>query len=163
MRLNRRAAIALAAILLAFPAQAHAGAPIVIGPAHEEGVEPIADCGSFDVLDEYSIDYVLRVHVDANGDPIRGVEQVQGTDTFVNSVTGKRIPTKFANSVKIDFEAGLGATSGIIYRVTVPGMGAVFLDVGRIVTNQSGDIVAFRAGPHQFFDADFSRLCAALA
>ena len=89
-------------------------------------------------------------------------EQVSETDTFTNSVTGKALPTRFHNAVHIDPNTGLGANTGVIFRLTVPGSGAVFLDVGRIVTNQAGDIVTFQAGPHQFFSGDLAGLCGAL-
>ena len=52
---------------------------------------------------------------------------------------------------------------GIVFKVTFPGAGAVFLDIGRIVTNQAGDLVTFQAGPHPAFDEDVAQLCAALA
>jgi hypothetical protein len=54
-------------------------------------------------------------------------------------------------------------TAEVISRLTVPGSGAVFLDVGRIVTNQASTVITFQAGPHQFVDGDFAGLCAALA
>ena len=44
--------------------------------------------------------------------------------------------------------------AGVLYRATVPGSGAVFLDVGRIVTDQAGTIVNF--------PGDLEGLCAAL-
>jgi hypothetical protein len=50
----------------------------------------------------------------------------------------------------------------VIYRVTVPGSGLVFIDAGRIVTNQAGTEITFQAGPHQAFDGDIAGLCAAL-
>jgi hypothetical protein len=141
---------------------ARAARPDVLGPVHDEGVSEIADCGSFTVLDRFSIDFTLRFFYDKNGNLVRLLEHVSGTDTFINSVTGKAYPTRFHNTVHIDPATGLGATTGVIYKLTVPGSGAVFMDVGRIVTNQAGDIITFQAGKHQFFSGDFAGLCRAL-
>jgi hypothetical protein len=154
--------ILLAAALAAAPTAAAAG-PVVIGPDHEEGLAPLADCGSFEILDAYSIDATMRLFLGADGDPAWAIETVSGVDTLTNSVTGKAIAAPFHNSVRIDFATGLGAFGGIIFRVTLPGAGVIFLDAGRLVASQDGSIVTFRAGPHQFIDGDFDALCAALA
>jgi hypothetical protein len=142
------------------------GKPEVIGPITDSGLEEgFVDCGAFLIDDRYELTFTLRLMSDKDGNLVKGVETVSGTDTFINATTGKEIAAPFHNHVLIDFTADppLGANSGVIYKVTVPGAGAVFLDVGRIVTNQDGDIIAFRAGPHQAFDGDFAGLCAALA
>jgi len=157
-------ALVLAGFAALAPASpAFAAAPVVEGPTHAEGTSEIADCGSFTILDQFSTDFTLRLFFDRDGTLVRLEEQVSGTDTFVNSETGEAIPTSFHNAVHIDPDAGLGANTGVVFRVTLPGSGAVFLDVGRIVTNQAGTIVAFEAGPHQFFGGDFAGLCEALA
>lgn len=140
--------------------------PVVIGPERETGLEEgFVDCGAFVVDDRFDLTFTLRLFFDKAGNLVKGVEQVSGTDTFINASTGKELTGRFHNNVIIDFtvDPPLGANVGVIYKVTVPGAGAVFLDVGRIVTDQSGDIVAFQAGPHQFFDGDVDGLCAALA
>jgi hypothetical protein len=143
-----------------------AGKPVVIGPETDAGLaEGIIDCGDFLVDDRYEVTFTLRLYFDKAGNRVKGVEQVSGTDVFINAASGKEIPTKFHNNVLIDYTSDppLGANAGVIFKVTVPGAGAVFLDVGRIVTDRTGEIVAFEAEPHQFFDGDVAGLCAALA
>jgi hypothetical protein len=108
------------------------GAPVVIGPETDAGLEEnFANCGTFMVQDRFNTVFTLRLFFDNAGDLVRGVEQVSGTDTFINSVTGKAITAPFHNNVLIDFTSDppLGANSGVLYKVTVPGAGAVFLDV----------------------------------
>jgi hypothetical protein len=142
------------------------GKPDVIGPVTDSGLAAgFADCGEFMVDDRFELTFTLRLLSDKHGNLVRGVETVSGTDTFINATSGKEIAAPFHNHVLIDFttDPPLGSNTGVIYKVTVPGAGAVFLDVGRIVTNQAGDIIDFRAGPHQAFDGDFGGLCAALA
>ena len=138
--------------------------PVIVGPIHEEfPEEELFDCGSFTILVKSELDFTLRRFFDADGTLVKIVETVSGVDTFINSVTRKEIAAPFHNTVHIDFDPPPRrvANMGIIFKVTVPGAGAVFLDIGRIVF-QAGEIV-FQAGPHQFFDGDFDALCAALA
>ncbi len=148
---------------LAGPSVVFAVEPVVIGPIHEEGTERFAKCNGFTNLDEYVLDYTLRQLFDQDGNLVKMEETVSGTDTFINSKTGKAIAAPFHNNVLIDPQTRFGANAGVIFKVTVPGAGAVFLDVGRLVTNQAGTEITFRAGPHQFFDGDLDGLCAALA
>ena len=147
----------------AVPSVVFAEEPVVLGPIHEEGTDRFAKCKGFTILDEYVLDYTLRQFFDRDGNLIKMEETVSGTDTFINSRTGKAIAAPFHNNVLIDPETGFGANAGVIFKVTVPGAGAVFLDVGRIVTNQAGTEITFEAGPHQFFDGNLDGLCAALA
>jgi hypothetical protein len=135
----------------------------VVQTFHDEGVAELWNCGAFKILDQYVLDFTERWFYDRAGTLIRIEEHVSGTDTLVNSLTGKSYTGRFANNVIVDPVTRLGANAGIIYRITVPGAGAIFLDVGRIVTDRFGTIIAFRAGPHQAVDGDFARLCAALA
>jgi hypothetical protein len=45
----------------------------------------------------------------------------------------------------------------------VPGSGAVFLDVGRVIFDFDEVRLVFLAGQHQFFEGDVEGLCAALS
>jgi uncharacterized protein YehS (DUF1456 family) len=163
--LMRRVTVVLgvAAIMVVMAASSAAAAkPEVDGPFHDEDTVFFADCGEFQILDRYVLDFTIKWFSDKDGNRIRGVEQVSGTDTFINSVTGKEIAAPFHNTVIIDPTTATGANNGVIYRVTVPGSGLVFIDAGRIVTNQAGTEITFQAGPHQAFDGDIAGLCAAL-
>ena len=142
---------------------ASADGPVVADPIHEEGSAVLVDCGGFQVLDVYELNYITRRFFDEEGNLVKIVEQVWGTDTFINSVTGTAYPMDFHNNVVVDFSTTppQGANMGVIYRLTVPGAGAVFLDVGRIVLDRQGNVY-FQAGPHQFFDGEVEALCAAM-
>jgi hypothetical protein len=158
--------LAVAAIMAVMAASSAAAAPPEIeGPFHDEGTVVFADqsaCGDFQILDRYVFDFTFTTFFDKDGNPVRAIEQVYGTDTFINSVTGKEIAAPFHNTVHIDLTTGFGSLTGVVYRATVPGAGVVFLDAGRIVSNQDFSVVTFQAGPHQFFDGDLDGLCAAL-
>ena len=155
------AGFAFCSSLLLAPACARADAPIIVGPITDSGTAFIWDCGAFDILDEYVVNFTVRRMRDRDGTVIRLVEQVWGVDTFVNSVTGKALPAPYHNNTFVDFAAGRANIAGIIFKVVVPGVGPVFMDLGMITTDRE-DNVYFRAGPHQFFDGDFNALCAAL-
>lgn len=157
--------LVLVALLAVLPvAGVQADAPVVEGPFREVGSIVIADCGSFQVVDLYELNYIERQFYDQESNLVKIVEQVWGTDTFTNSVTGKAYTMNFHNNVVVDFSTSppRGANMAIIFRLVVPGAGAVLLDVGRIVLDRQGNIY-FRAGPHQYYDGDLEGLCAALA
>ncbi len=155
--------LGVAAIMAVMAASSAAAAPPEIeGPFHIEDTVEFADCGEFQILDRYVLDYTFTTFFDKDGNPVRAVEQVSGTDTFINSVTGKEIRAPFRHSVNIDLTTGFGSLTGVVYRAAVPGSGVVFIDAGRIVSNQDFSEVTFRAGPHQFLEGDLAGLCAAL-
>jgi hypothetical protein len=138
---------------------ASADGPIIIGPSHYEGSDVLADCGSFQVLDVYDLNQTEKAYFNKEGNLVKVIIEAWGTDTLTNSVTGKAYAGSFHNSSLIDFSTTprRSAIMGVIYRVTVPGVGVVFLDVGRVVFERGTGIV-FQAGPHQLFDGDFEAL-----
>jgi hypothetical protein len=79
------------------------------------------DCGTFQILDSYSLDFTLIFLSDKSGTLVKILEQVGGTDTFINSITGKSYTERFHNTVDIDPTAHVGATNGVISHLTVPG------------------------------------------
>jgi hypothetical protein len=142
------------------------GEPLHLGPFHFEGTEVLADCGTFQVLDHYVADLTVTQFLDDQGIRVRDVRQFSGTDTYINSATGKSITERFHNTLLVEYEAGIRTqivNSGVGYRLTVPGGGAVFLDVGRVVYDGQFNVVFWEAGPHHFLDGDFAGLCAAMA
>jgi hypothetical protein len=154
--------VAALSALVAPLSAAPAAGPVVIGPTHLEGTFELADCGSFKVLDQFALDFTMRLFFDQEGMLVRIERQVSGTDTFVNSETGKAITANVRHAVHIDPAVAMGATTGILFRLTVPGSGAVFLQVGRLVINRTGTVIDFQAGPSQFVEGDVAGLCEAL-
>jgi hypothetical protein len=125
----------------------------------------IGDCGDFQVINDFVLNFRTKLFFDENGELVRIVEQINGTDTFVNSATGKNLTSRFQNTEHIDATAQTITVTGVIGRLTVPGSGAVLLDVGRIVIDLAEEEpkVTFQAGPHQLVEGDdLPELCAAL-
>jgi hypothetical protein len=122
-------------------------------------VVEFADCGAFKVDDHYVLDFSRKLYFDKDGTLIKTIVDESGTDTLVNRTTGKSYTGRFHNTLLIDPTTRTRAAVGIIVKITVPGSGAVLLDVGRFVTDSTG--ITFQAGPHQAIGADFAGLCAA--
>ena len=141
---------------------ASAATPVFEDVFIDAGEAVLADCGAFLVLDRYVLSYRVARYFDRNGVEVRVIEHVSGTDTLINSATGAAYPTTFHSTAVIDPQAHRAAFIGVIFRLTLPGAGAVFLDVGRVVADPQGNL-SFQAGPHQFYDGDLAGLCAALA
>jgi hypothetical protein len=154
-------AVLLSCVLLALSiSSADAKAPEVIGPIHDEGQDVLGSCGDFEVVDNWILNFTLRFMLDSSGNRIRLVEETWGVDNFTNSVTGKTLAGPYHNNTFVDFDADRAIITGVVFKAVVPGVGPVFLDIGRIVF--AGEDLEFLAGPHQFFSGDFDALCASL-
>jgi hypothetical protein len=128
-----------------------------------QGNDPIADCGSFEVWDEFTLSWRGTEHYDQDGNIVRVVEHVWGVDRLYNPDNGKSLdPATFNQGEAVDLVEGQVKVSGVVFRITVPGSGAVFLDVGRYIIDFDEGLV-FLAGQHQFFEGDLDGLCAALS
>lgn len=157
--------LVLVSLLTLFPfSVALADGPIIVGPIYNEGTDLLVDCGSFQVLDVYQQTEIFRWFYDQDGNLVQIVGQNWGTDTFTNSVTGKAYPMSFHNNILVDYTPAPRrvANVGLLYRLVIPGAGAVVLDVGRLVF-QRGSGLIFEAGPHQVIDGDLEALCVAMA
>jgi len=151
------------ALLTAFavPSGSFAAKPMVSHEHVEGDPEPIAECESFTILIQSSYDLTERRFFDRKGTLTKLEGSASGTDTFINSETVKAIEAPFRNNFLGDPQTPQRASTGVIFKVTVPGAGAVMLEIGRLVF-QAGELV-FQAGPQQFSDGDLDALCAALA
>jgi hypothetical protein len=142
------------------------GGPVQLGPFYQQGTDLVADCGTFQVLDHFVIERRITRFFYDNGIRKSDIRQLSGTDTFTNSVTGKSYTMTFHNTTFIDFDTSGNfvqlANSGIGYRLTIPGGGAVFVDIGRFEVDTEGNVI-WEAGPHHDLDGDFTGLCAAMA
>jgi hypothetical protein len=153
----------IAAMMVAMAAMAGSAAatkPVVVEDTGKDDVV-VANCGNFLVRDAFVFDFSAKLFFDENGELVMIVEQIRGTDTFYNPDTGKAFTSRFQNTEHIDPAADTDAVTGVISLLTVPGSGAVLLDVGRVVF-QGGE-VTFQAGPHQVVGGDVAGLCEALA
>jgi hypothetical protein len=129
----------------------------------EFGDEPTGiDCGTFEVWDDYELHWRGVEFYDDGGNVVRVVEHIWGVDRLYNPVTGTSVSGVFNNSEVVDLVNGRITENGSIFKIIVPGAGAVFIDVGKFIIDfETG--LEFLAGRHDFFDGDTAGLCAVLA
>ena len=136
-------------------------APVRLQP--ETGTELIAECGEFDVLTDFVVDGQSTIFFDSDGNPDYARVHLRFVDFFYNSETGEGFTEHEHSNTLLDLPSGEEVTSsGVSYRVTVPGEGVVLLEAGRLEFNEAGEVV-FVAGPHQVLSQDTDKLCEALA
>lgn len=150
------------AVMLAGSPAAFADTPVTTSGT-ETGDEFLADCGAFDLRDRFVFDWVGKLFFDDDGNLTRIVEHVGGSDTFYNSVTGESVTGTINSGETVDFVKGTVTQNGTLGRITVPGEGAFFFDVGKYVIDFEVGLVFLAGSHHAFFEEDYSRLCELLA
>jgi hypothetical protein len=128
-------------------------------PLH--GSQLLADCGGFQVFDDYDAMIDQTNYYDNDGNRVEIHQAINGTDTYRHSVTGQSITMGTHFMVHVDMQTMLNSSSGMQYHLVVPGLGNVLLDVGRTVYDLNAGTFVFLAGPHQVATGDTAGLCAA--
>ena len=125
------------------------------------GTQQLADCGTFQVMDDYDgIVYVTNFY-DNDGNLIKTHLAINATDTYRQSVTGQSITMPSHFMVILDRRTMVESGNGLQYHLMVPGLGHVLLDAGRAVYDYNVGAFVFFAGLHQVATGDTSGLCAA--
>lgn len=163
MRVRSIVTIFAAGVLVMWGVLPHAWAvePIKVSGTRV-GNDLLADCGTFEIWDEFELNFEGALHLDESGNVVRVVEHIWGVDRLYNPANGASVSGSFNQGEIVQPIEGEVAVNGIIFRISVPGAGAVFLDVGRFVFTFEGSLV-FAAGQHDFFAGDLAGLCAELA
>jgi len=151
-----------ALVLIAGPGGASA-APPERSESVLQGSQVLAHCGGFDVLDQYNVSVVTTRFFDQSGAVVEIHLLLQGTDTYVRSDTGRAIVQPSSFMARIDRPTLVNISTGLQYRLVVPGLGNVLLDAGRTVFDFTTGSFVFLAGPHQVVTGDTAGLCAAFA
>jgi hypothetical protein len=169
--LARLRALALGLVLLlapllglAQPALAAADAPIVdVVRVDERTVSQ--ECG-FPVEDHVEGTIRYAVHFDQDGTPFMEILNYRLRETYTNLDTGESIFTPEVGIDRFSITRNgdrLVVQIGIVIRIVVPGQGAIFAHVGRLVFNIDTREVVFAAGPDDSFDDLGGAICGALA
>jgi hypothetical protein len=140
---------------------ASADQPVFSGPYSFPGSFVVADCGTFQVVDNFTLVFTIKQFFEHDSDAVRAIFDVNSTDTFTNSATGKAFTDKSHYVVIADGEATLTYVA-LTFKLTVPARGAVFQAVGRIVHDAATGQVLFQAGQWDQMSGDTRALCAAL-
>lgn len=153
--------VVLATAALVFAASAAAKQPTATTQQFHRSIPDFAACPGFTIAGEFDITRTDTIFYDNSGQPIREVLHVEFTGTLTNPVNGKFVLDSGRRVSTFDLVTGAGSLSGS--RVdTVPGLGIVYQESGRLVFDPNGD-VSFEAGPHDGLDAAPATLCAYLA
>lgn len=141
--------VSLAFLGVAAPAQA---IPPNTERFSDSGTVPWTSCDGFDIIVNFEFTARITEFYDANGDLVRVRGYFHGSGELVNTVTGK---TNTGSGPTIFFDNVRTETTTIValnFHNTVPGQGAVGIDVGRIVIDWATDEMIFEAGVHPGFD-----------
>ena len=154
--------LALGTALLAASLATHAAQPYVEQYDFSSVNEPMANCGDVRMIADGAGSSRFTTYFDAQGEPIRVTMHGLYMGSMTNSVTGYSIDDapSVANRT-IDLVRGTEANIGTYFTVTVPGVGAVLIDAGRLVFDGSGP-PTFIAGPHLPPGETIAVLCEAL-
>lgn len=125
-----------------------------------------ADCGSFTVLADTLYRGHATLHFDAKGNLVKIVAHEYFTETLYNSSDPSKSvtsnPQQSANLL-VNVEKSTEWVAGAEVKFTLPGVGVLLHNVGRVVYDTSTGEVLFQAGPHQQLEGDTAALCAALS
>ena len=152
------------AVALVAASTATAVPPVVeLGPY--PGFTDTALCG-FPIVTSFDGTVRTTTHLDQSGNPIKIIQTFPNiTVTLAHGDT--TVTTKGPAHVTVSFAADGSVEStaieGMSANITLPGVGRLFFDVGRVVWDADGNIVS-ESGLHQIFGtADASAFCAYMA
>jgi len=119
-------------------------------------------CGSFDIIADGAGTVRLTTYFDRAGLPIRVGMNGKYSGTLTNSVTGAfLVDSPSVVHLTIDLVSGIETHVGTFFNITVPGVGNVYFDAGRLVFDGNGPPI-FIAGQQHPPPETLAILCEAL-
>lgn len=143
-----------AALAVAMPGQAIADEPSIEGTTVYGAGYSTYDCG-FEVVYTTDLRDTKWSWYDETGNVIRSIERVQNiSQSWTNPVTGATLEG-FGGGYTMTWEApnSYGTFTGHLVTVTVPGVGNIMVDAGRVQISGEAPPYEFPfvAGPHDFW------------
>ncbi len=158
----------LPALLAALPLLSAGAAPPLVEIFTDEGSFAFAgSCPNGVILKEtFTQDVRVTTFFDKAGNPVRVQTKVNFVGVVTNPETGESVRDAAHHTIFLDLIDGTETVVGLVFSVTVPGVGVVFHDVGRVVFDAEGTPI-FEAGPHDVLNTEGdhpvrARFCAAL-
>ena len=168
LRFARLLSITLLASLLALPLMSAGATQPVVETFHNEGSGAFSGpCpNGVTLLFAFTEDVRVTTFFDEAGNPVRLQGKVDAVMVVTNPATGESVRSPAHTTFFEDLVDGTVAQVGLVISATVPGVGVVFHDVGRIVSDAEGNLI-FEAGPHDVFHTEGDHVvrtnfCAAL-
>ena len=124
----------------------------------------VGDCGTFDVLLDFTIEGFFLLHFDQDSNLVAANQHINfPNDRYYNSENpGIQLKGNAVENQHFDLVDNVVAVSGLSFKLTVPGHGVVFHEAGHVVIDLSNGDVLFQAGPSDLTGGDLAALCAAL-
>jgi hypothetical protein len=137
------------ATLVALPVFSASAAPPLVETFHDEGSFTFAGPCPNGVTLEGSFTDDLRVTTffDNAGNPVRLQIKLDHAGVITNPATGLSVNDPAHTTTFVDLVTGTATQVGLVFKSTVPGVGVVFHDVGRVVFDAENNVI-FEAGPH---------------
>jgi hypothetical protein len=155
--------VALMAMVV-LPARPALAAAPQIETFHDEGSFDIGPCSSgVTLVETYTEDDRLITFFNQAGEPVAAQFHFNYVGVVTNPATGQSVKDPAYGTRFFDFVNGTRGPVGLYFSTTVPGVGVVFHDVGRLVRDLEDGTILFEAGPHDMLHGDYIALfCAAL-
>ncbi len=124
----------------------------------------VTDCGDFNVLLDFTIQGHFIVFFDKDGNPVKVSEHFEfPNDVYYNSESPEVSFTgNGVQNLHFDYVDNNLAIAGLQFKLTIPGQGVIFHEVGRLFIDLVTGDVLMQAGPADFSDGNTAALCAAL-
>ena len=158
---------ALFASLASFAAACFSGWAMAVPPLTENMPvsatnDLVASCGDFDILANGIGTLRVTTFFSTSGDPIRFEAHGLYRGTLTNSVTGETLgDDPSVINIRVDLVNGTETRAGAWFNITVPGVGNVYFEAGRLIFEGNGPPV-FVAGQQHAPPETVALLCAAL-
>jgi hypothetical protein len=144
-RLLLLAVLTLSSILVI--AQPASATPPSIETFHDEGSFLVADCGTFQLTETFTVDGRVITFFNEQGDAVSESLLFNFAGVITNSASGNTYRDPGHLQAVTDLTTGEGTVVGLVFNTTVPGLGPVLHDTGRLIFDANGNIT-FIAGPH---------------
>ena len=124
----------------------------------------VADCGDFNALLDFTIQGHFIGHSDQDDNPVRVNEHIEfPNDIYYNSESPDiSFRGNAVQNTQVDLVDDTLAIAGLQFKLTIPGQGVIFHEVGRLFIDLETNDVLMQAGPSDFLDENTAALCAAL-
>ena len=117
------------------------------------------DCGEFFLCEAGLIGVDWKLFFDNNGDPKKYREKVKFDGYVYGGDPDNRVDyNTLSYTYTENIVTGEEIYTGLFAMITVPGLGQIVRDVGRIVFDVDGEIV-FEAGEHEYWNPEWDAVC----
>ena len=139
---------AIAIALFMFPVAVSAAPPLHETFTSEGSFSFAGPCPTgVTLVETFTEEVRVTTFFDNEGNPVRAQTTINFVGVITNPETGESVEDASHHTVIEDLEEGTVTQVGLVFSATVPGVGVVFHDVGRVVFDAEGN-VDFEAGPH---------------